>query len=328
MLCFPRLLDASISRSPMPNVYLPSNLTTGKSRDEDAPNEGPGVRYGSNRNNVLVLPKSCLIYSINEVSPTNHPSTALAAALLQLGLKPYDWVDRFALGHLPKWDAALRAKFYGEGRPWGRREFDMVTKDFDVSRVHIQYTSKTDGRAQCILDTPCCFFAEELVTAYPDAKVILNYRDPEEWMTSMNNTIFKIQQWSCWKWLRYTDPSFVGAFYSHNLTSWNVFCDNEVTNREKCLQRYDEHYAHVREVVSKERLLEWVVTDGWDPLCEYLGIERPEDKFPNVNTGEEIVRHHIFIRNLGIFRTIVNVLTYWSVVWAPLLMWWIWLSWV
>jgi len=180
---------------------------------------------------------------------------------------------------------------------------------------------------QCILDTPCCFLAEELVKAYPDAKVVLNYRDPEEWLASMNSSIFKIHRWLCWKVLRYTDPSFVGAFVSHNRLSWEIFCDNETNNRGKCLQRYQEHYEGVRQVVPKEWLLEWEVAEGWESLCESLGVESPEGAFPRINDREEIVRHHLSMRNLGLFRSCVNALRFGVVVWAPLLMWWIWCAW-
>lgn len=144
----------------------------------------------------------------------------------------------------------------------------------------------------------------------------------------MNSTLFEVHKWRFWEIVRYTDPSFIGTIRSHALACWGVFCDNDIDNREKCLQRYDEHYAHVRKVVPKERLLEWQVTDGWAPLCTFLGIETPEGGFPHVNDKEEIISQHIWIRNVGILRTLVNGLTYGSMVWAPLLMWWIWLSWV
>lgn len=59
--------------------------------------------------------------------------SALTTALKKLGYTPYDFVDRMFLGHMPVWDDALRAKFFGQGTPWGRNEFDGVFKGFDVS---------------------------------------------------------------------------------------------------------------------------------------------------------------------------------------------------
>ena len=41
--------------------------------------------------------------------------------------------------------------------------------------------------------------------------------------------------------------------------------------------------------MPKGRLLEWRVEDGWDPLCEFLGVERPV-VFPRVNENSEFVK--------------------------------------
>lgn len=41
----------------------------------------------------------------------------------------------------------------------------------------------------------------------------------------------------------------------------------------------------VRGMVPKDRLLEWSVDDGWEPLCEFLGKPVPEEPFPHTNTA-------------------------------------------
>jgi hypothetical protein len=41
----------------------------------------------------------------------------------------------------------------------------------------------------------------------------------------------------------------------------------------------------IRGLVPKERLLEWYVEDGWEPLCEFLGKPVPNEHFPRVNNG-------------------------------------------
>lgn len=40
----------------------------------------------------------------------------------------------------------------------------------------------------------------------------------------------------------------------------------------------------VRGMVPPERLLDWSVEDGWEPLCRFLGKAVPEEPFPHVNT--------------------------------------------
>ncbi len=228
---------------------------------------------------------------------------ALAEALKQLGYTPYDYPDRAFLSHFPLWDQALEAKFKGKGKLWGRREFDVVTKDFDS-----------------VLDIPCCFFTPELIAAYPDAQVVLNYRDPDKWLASMYATIFRVIRWRFWDLLRYTDPSLCGAWRTHTLLTWDVFCGNDYG--EFCKQKFVEHYDRIRELVPKERLLEWEVRDGWGPICEFLAKEKPGADFPMINDKEELVRNHKVIMLFGVYRSFVNALRVvppLTVVWAAVL---------
>lgn len=46
-----------------------------------------------------------------------------------------------------------------------------------------------------------------------------------------------------------------------------------------------EHCNMIRGLVPKERLLEWYVEDGWDPLCKFLEKSVPEVDFPHANTA-------------------------------------------
>ena len=40
----------------------------------------------------------------------------------------------------------------------------------------------------------------------------------------------------------------------------------------------------IRGLVAKDRLLEWSVEDGWEPLCQFLGKPVPKDEpFPRTN---------------------------------------------
>ena len=43
------------------------------------------------------------------------------------------------------------------------------------------------------------------------------------------------------------------------------------------------HNEQVKRVVPAERLLVWEVTDGWEPLCEFLEVDVPETPFPHAN---------------------------------------------
>lgn len=41
----------------------------------------------------------------------------------------------------------------------------------------------------------------------------------------------------------------------------------------------------IRGLVPKDRLLEWYLGDGWEPLCGFLGKPVPDTEFPHVNTA-------------------------------------------
>lgn len=41
----------------------------------------------------------------------------------------------------------------------------------------------------------------------------------------------------------------------------------------------------IRGLVPKERLLEWYIDDGWEPLCEFLGKPVPDVEFPHANAA-------------------------------------------
>jgi hypothetical protein len=41
----------------------------------------------------------------------------------------------------------------------------------------------------------------------------------------------------------------------------------------------------VRGMVPKDRLLEWYIEDGWEPLCKFLGKPVPKVEFPHANAA-------------------------------------------
>ncbi len=51
---------------------------------------------------------------------------------------------------------------------------------------------------------------------------------------------------------------------------------------------YEAHNARVRETTDPDRLLEWQPGDGWEPICERLGVPVPDVPFPHTNaTGDQ-----------------------------------------
>ncbi|TKA65957.1 hypothetical protein B0A55_10155 [Friedmanniomyces simplex] len=65
------------------------------------------------------------------------------------------------------WNEALRAKYQGHGKPFGRREWDQPL-----------------GHCRAITDVPAVCFWRESLEAYPDVKVDLVDRDEDKWYKS------------------------------------------------------------------------------------------------------------------------------------------------
>ncbi len=94
--------------------------------------------------------------------------------------------------------------------------------------------------------------------------------------------------------------------------------------QEKAREMYREHYAQVRQIVPKERLLEYKLGDGWEPLCEFLGKPIPHVPFPKVNDQDHMDEHLRIVAVRSIKNGLFNVGRYATPVVAVGLGWWVW----
>ncbi|HEY5410116.1 MAG TPA: sulfotransferase [Caulobacteraceae bacterium] len=126
-------------------------------------------------------------------------------------------------------------------------------------------------------DAPGCHFYTELAERYPEAKVVLSVRDPEKWFASTQNTI-----------LSGAVAGFHGARGSLAMVEavgWGT--DPRLRDKAWMLDRYHRHNEAVQRAIPAERLLVYKVSDGWEPLCRFLGVEAPETAYPQVNTTDD-----------------------------------------
>lgn len=174
------------------------------------------------------------------------------------------------------WNAAIKAKNEGSAQPpKTAEEFDQVLWRYDA-----------------LTDTPCVLFAEELLAAYPDAKVILTERDVDSWVVSMQRSYYKVLGSRGMKILRHLDRDFLGKYYAMGMGSLQTWTGGDVHDLEKLKRGYVQHYERMRAVAPKERLLEWHPKDGWMPLCKFLEKDVPEGEFPKVNQGDFVADLH------------------------------------
>jgi hypothetical protein len=146
-------------------------------------------------------------------------------------------------------------------------------------------------------DQPAVAFAPELVSAYPEAKVVLVERDVENWFASYSEVvIYSTDSWSI-PFLERIDNAFIrpmanqtdliARYYFGVTEKWESWCLNNPAFfapwRKNARATYVAHNEMVKRVTPSERLLLFRLEDGWEPLCIFLGKKVPNIPFPKVN---------------------------------------------
>lgn len=91
----------------------------------------------------------------------------------------------------------------GDAVQWCRllvRKYCNNQQDGSSCKITAEDFDAILGGSEAVTDLPCAVFARELLTAYPDAKVIINTRaDVDKWYESMEQTFCAIQDdWNNW----------------------------------------------------------------------------------------------------------------------------------
>jgi len=189
---------------------------------------------------------------------------SMKAALEELGFGPcYHMTEVFSHPeHALLWDAAAR----GETVNW-----QELLKGY-----------------QATVDWPGCTFYQELMKVYPDAKVLLTVRDPENWYESVQSTILQttIRPGTSLTgfFLRMLRPNVYRTMRMINTLIWEGTFDSNFADKQHAIAVFNQHIAEVKKYVPAEQLLIYNVKEGWQPLCACLGVEVPQDKpFPHLN---------------------------------------------
>lgn len=185
---------------------------------------------------------------------------SLKLALDQLGFGPcYHMNEVFARpGHAQAWRDALRA---------GHADWDGLLRGYGAA-----------------VDWPSAYFWRQLAAHYPAARVILTVRDRDAWYQSIARTLFPAQRRPL---PPPDDPHYAQLAMPRELILQGTF--GQIEDKDHVLAVYDAHNAAVRAAIEPERLLEYDVTDGWAPLCAFLGVPVPDAPYPHSNTTQEFI---------------------------------------
>ena len=174
---------------------------------------------------------------------------SLKLALEQLGLGPcHHMVEVFMHPDtVPLWVAA------GKGKP----DWDAIFADYSS-----------------MVDYPGCKFWRELMDHYPDAKVLHSVRDPDRWFDSTQATIFAPGSGAR------NAPEPMREFFDMVIADF----EGRLDDRAYMVERFKRHTDEVIRAVPKDRLLVFEASQGWEPLCAFLGVPVPQTPYPRENT--------------------------------------------
>lgn len=182
----------------------------------------------------------------------------------------------------------------GIGRCYHMR--DMMS---DLERSVPLWEAARDGEADwaaifdgytTTVDWPSAFFYRELMEQYPDAKVLLSVRDGKSWEASMRETVYAMFYGDSVMahvvraryhvdplWRRYVD-----VVASISFEQYGPYAGNH-HDRETLIAAMERWNDQVKDHVPADRLVVWQPADGWEPICEALGVPVPEQPLPHVN---------------------------------------------
>ncbi|XP_078361899.1 uncharacterized protein LOC144646232 [Oculina patagonica] len=191
---------------------------------------------------------------------------SIAKALQILGFSVFDFKEHITIHH-DEW-----ASIYRRGK---QPDFLSMYQDVDA-----------------VTDLPAAVWYEEIYQAFPDAKVILSVRDSEEvWVQSWANqtALFLNAGFLRTIIMSYILPYIIGIdvplFEEIGVAAYGTLRPKSTVLYKK---KYREHNERVQAVIPKEKLLVFNVKQGWKPLCEFLGCEKPDQEFPRENvTGSK-----------------------------------------
>ncbi|KAF7193495.1 hypothetical protein HII31_05169 [Pseudocercospora fuligena] len=162
------------------------------------------------------------------------------------------------------WNRAMDYKLLGKGT-FGKQEWDQLL-----------------GHCRAVSDLPCVLFSKELIETYPEAKVILTYppKGFDRWHESCCNTIVALRDditRDAWGLVNHESKLTRDTFFR----SFDAFWRGDFKKHAR--EVFDDHVAEIKALVPPEQLFEYDVTQGWEPLCEFLNVPLPEEEFPSGN---------------------------------------------
>lgn len=147
---------------------------------------------------------------------------------------------------------------------------------------------------QATVDFPGYPWYKEHMKQYPDAKVILTVRPFEKWHDSVYSTIWQAanpseQQKAEMQQKLAANPALQSTIKCVQFANQVILGDHfkgKFLDKAFAEEVFNKHIEDVKAYVPAEKLLVFDVSEGWAPLCEFLGVPQPEEPIPHLNKKE------------------------------------------
>jgi hypothetical protein len=131
------------------------------------------------------------------------------------------------------------------------------------------------------VDMPAAAFYRDILSTYPNARVLLSVRDPARWYASLRETLYALRS--------VRDPSYAAFTEMVDEVFWEGILHGRFEDEAYAIGVYEQHIESVKRTVTPSQLLVLDVKDGWEPLCRFLEVPMPETAFPHVNDSQSFV---------------------------------------
>jgi len=228
----------------------------------------------------------------------------MAEALRELDLKVYDFMENYEF---------LREEW-----------MQVYNKGATIEDFRKMYEG-----VDAVTDMPCFYFWEELLEAFPEAKIVFCQRQSEdEWWKSMKcqietggsflMRILPLLSYSNYK-LRQFSIAMTRTVLGVNFDAPLGFLP--AINEKQFRKAYRMHNTYVLSKAPKDKMLIFNFKDGWEPLCNFLELSIPNKPFPHKNKAgsitQEILQEHPLMlqmkREMIFSASLITCLTAYSI---------------
>ncbi len=172
-------------------------------------------------------------------------------------------------------NSSFQAKLKYRLNKWGKEIGMTRSLFFDFAQESELIFEKPDGsKFDAMTDLSVARFYKELDNAFPNSKFILTVRDKESWLNSCSKFFAKGNH-QFFKWQRVNIDMYGSNSFDSSLFE----------------QAHSKHMEDVK-VYFESRPNDLLIMDipngdGWDKLCTFLNVDKPQVTFPKANASKK-----------------------------------------